>query len=37
MSIESIRSHYGFSRAPFGKDIPPQLSIKPLTSLRRPS
>ncbi len=24
MSIESIRSHYGFSRAPFGKDIPPQ-------------
>lgn len=24
MSIELIRSHYGFSRAPFGKDIPPQ-------------
>jgi len=24
MSIELMRSHYGFSRAPFGKDIPPQ-------------
>jgi type II secretory pathway predicted ATPase ExeA len=24
MSIELIRAHYGFSRAPFGKDIPPQ-------------
>lgn len=24
MSIESIRSHYGFSRAPFAKNIPPQ-------------
>jgi type II secretory pathway predicted ATPase ExeA len=25
MSIEMMRSHYGFSRAPFGKDIPPQV------------
>jgi type II secretory pathway predicted ATPase ExeA len=24
MSIELIRSHYGFSRAPFGKDLPTQ-------------
>jgi type II secretory pathway predicted ATPase ExeA len=24
MSIELIRSHFGFSKAPFGKDLPPQ-------------